>query len=337
MMKKYLLYASLILFSTALSYTDKHSHYFFITVTNDSTYDFPSYYTTRSIDDITLYWYDSVSEVVERRVPWFRSTSDTLLDASFSQFMIQKRQQIFFQTIQNALGDTEGFHVLQRLQGCIVYSNDTIDTVFGYRYDGKPLLSFSVEKAAWTAEDSRVQYMVDMFNQNKTLGEQNRNVLVNTCIPHISELLSLGNCTFNRREEPIVVVTQTPISNSSSRLSCRAYGHYPKNISMMWYKNGEPVPESLLERVTLPFPDITYLTWLSVNITQNYNDVYTCSVDHKSMILPVRMHWSKSEASAEPLSKGIPKGATIAICLAVILLVVLTAFGFVSIAKSRRP
>ncbi|KAM5146921.1 major histocompatibility complex class I-related gene protein-like [Mantella aurantiaca] len=336
MMTKYLLCASLILLlSYVIAYTDKHTHYFFITVTDDSTYGYPTYYTTRSIDDITLYWYDSINQVVERRVPWFRSTYVTLLDASLNQLMIQRSQQRLFQIFKNYLNDTEGFHVLQRILGCMVYDDGTINTVFSYRYDGRPFLSFNVEMANWIAVDKRAESLAEIFNQNKTFGEQNRKILMNNCVPHIAELLSLGNCTFNRREQPVVRVTQTPITNSTSRLNCRAYGHYPKNISMTWYKNGEPVPESLMERVTLPFPDITYLTWLSMNITPKDHDIYTCSVGHSSMLLPFREYWSKTEESTEPKSSGISKGAIIAICLAVILLVVLIVFGSVSIGKSR--
>ncbi|XP_018411343.1 PREDICTED: major histocompatibility complex class I-related gene protein-like [Nanorana parkeri] len=337
MMKKYLLLASVILcLSAVIAYTEKHSHYFFITVTK-SSYNYPSYYATRSIDGITLYWYDGVSEVVERRVPWFRSTYATLLDASLNQLMIQRSQESLFRIFQTYLNDTEGFHVLQRMQGCIVYVNGTIDTVCSYRYDGKPFLSFVVEKAHWIAEDSRGQHFADLFNRNKTMGEKNRDILLNTCVQHITELLSLGNCTFNRREQPIVRVTQTPITNSTSRLSCRAYGHYPKNISMTWYKNGEPVPESLMEIVTLPLPEITYLTWLSMNITLEKEDVYTCSVDHISMSSPFREDWVKlDDESVEPSSRGISNGVIIATCLAVILLVVLIVFGLVTIGKSRR-
>ncbi|XP_077340159.1 major histocompatibility complex class I-related protein 1-like [Lithobates pipiens] len=336
MMRKYLLSSSLILLLSAVTtYTDKHSHYFFITVTDVSNYDRPSYYTTRSIDDITLYWYDSISEVIERRVPWFRSTYSTLLDASANQFMMQQSLQRLFHMFKNYLNETKGFHVLQRLLGCIVYGNGTIGTVFSYRYDGRPFLSFNVEKGHWIAEDSRVQYFADIFNRNKTMGEQNKKVLMNNCVPHIAELLSLGNCTFNRREKPIVRVTQTPITNSTSRLNCRAYGHYPKNISMTWYKNGEPVPENLTERVTLPFPDITYLTCLTLNITPTNGDVYTCSVDHSSMMLPFREDWSLSEEILEPHIRGLSNGVIIATCLAVILLVVLIVFGSVSIGRSR--
>ncbi|XP_073454440.1 uncharacterized protein [Aquarana catesbeiana] len=269
-----------------------HSHFFFATITNTTitnnfTSSYPDYYMTRSIDDITLFRYDSVNEVIERRVPWFRSTYPTLLFDSINQLRIQKNLQNVLQFIMNHVNDTEGFHVLQVLQGCVLYENLSNDTIFSYHYDGEPFLAFNVEEATWIPGDPKAQDFADILNMNDTVTNDTRNVLVHECIPHISKLLSLGKCTFNRREQPVVVVTQMPIKNTIYRLHCRAYGHYPKDISMTWYKNGEPVSESLLDRVTLPFPDITYLTQLSMNTTLLDDDVYTCIVTHSSMMSPL--------------------------------------------------
>ncbi|KAM9323879.1 major histocompatibility complex class I-related gene protein-like [Gastrophryne carolinensis] len=314
---------------------ESHTHYFFITVTNDSTYDYPSYYMTRTIDDVTLYWYDSDNEVVERRVPWFESPDATLLDASISQYYFQRRQQRLFQKFNDYLNDTEDFHYLQLMLGCTSYDNETIGTVFSYRYDGEPFLTFSVEEARWIAEVTEAQHFADEFNMNRSLSDDNRRVLLNTCVPHIAELLSLGNCTFSRSEEPVVIINQTSFVNSTCTLYCRAYGHYPKDIVMNWYRNGEQVLWNQTEKVTLPFPDITYLTTLAINISLADDNVYTCRVHHSSMMDPYMGEWRLSWESDEQTS-NISTGIIIAICLAAILLVVLLLFGAVSFQKSRR-
>ncbi|XP_068105480.1 major histocompatibility complex class I-related gene protein-like isoform X2 [Hyperolius riggenbachi] len=270
-----------------------------------------------------------------RRVPWFKSTYATLLDASINQYLIQQNEQRLFQFFRNFQNDTNGFHYLQMLQGCIHYENNTIDTVFSYRYDGKPFLTFNVQTATWIAEIRAAQYFADVFNKNQTLAQKNKNILLNTCLPHITELLSLGNCTFNRREIPAVTVTQTCIKNSTCRLHCRAYGHYPKDINMTWYRNGQQISEDLIDRVTLPFPDITYLTWLSFNITPSPDDLYSCSVTHSSLMIPLSKHL-KISVESHDLNRHISSGATAAICLAVVLMVTLTVFGALLLAKRRR-
>ncbi|XP_075042598.1 major histocompatibility complex class I-related protein 1-like [Mixophyes fleayi] len=335
-MEIYTLFCVLILLSsTPFAVADSHSHYFFMTATNDSTSDFPSYFTTRTIDDITLYWYDSENAIVERRVPWFKSTFATLLEASLDQYRLQIGLQRFLKSIMVYLNQTEGYHILQRLEGCTDYGNGSIEAVFSYHYNGKPFMSFNVETANWTADVPEAQYFTETWNENTTTTEENKYILLNTCIPHIQELLLLGNSTFNRKAQPIVRVTQVPINNVSSRLYCRAYGHYPRDIAIVWYKNGQEILEEVMDRVTLPLPDLLYLTSLSFNITPLAGDIYTCKVSHSSSTVPVIQDWKVSD---DPLhqTSGPSNGAVIAICLAVILLLVVVVFGAVSLGKSRR-
>ncbi|KAM5146920.1 major histocompatibility complex class I-related gene protein-like [Mantella aurantiaca] len=348
MMERYLMnmLCLLILFSSLpLIFAESHSHFFYTTITNDSTYDYPSYCTTRSLDDITLYWYDSDNMVIERRVPWFKSANGSLLNASIAEYNFQRIEQRRLEIYRNYMNDTEGFQVLQLLDGCILYDNGTVDTIFSFHYNGEPFISFNVDNGIWIADDPRAQKFTDLYNENKTMLEQDKNTLENACVPHIIELLSLGNCTLNRKEQPVVVVTQTPITNSTSRLNCRAYGHYPKNISMTWYKRAEPVPESLMERVTLPLPDITYLTQLSVNISSIDYAIYTCSVTHSSMISPFLGYMRLSEDSSDFSSvnsdhnvggRGISNGGIIGICLAITVLMVVVAFSSIWWANNRR-
>lgn len=104
-------------FFLSFYYTDSHSHFFFTTVTNDITNYYPTYYLTRSIDDITLYWYDSNNEVIERRVPWFRRAKSTLLDASISEVHEQQRMENFLQMLKRGLNDTEGESAFQNYWG----------------------------------------------------------------------------------------------------------------------------------------------------------------------------------------------------------------------------
>ncbi|XP_073454437.1 major histocompatibility complex class I-related gene protein-like [Aquarana catesbeiana] len=342
----------LILFSSLpLVYAETHSHFYFTTVTNDSTYDFPSYITTRSLDDIMLSWYDSDNGVIERRVPWFRSTYGNLLTATIDEYKFQVMLQKLFEEYRNYMNDTEEFQVLQLLDGCMVYDDDTFDTTFSFHYNGEPFMSFSVENGSWIADDPRAQVFADKNNKNKTVLEQMKDSMKSRCAPHIYELLSLGSCTLSRKEQPVVVLTLIFITNSTYKLSCQAYGHYPKNISMTLYKNGEPLSESLMEKVTLPFPDITYLTQLSMyTTTPEDDDIYICSVNHISNMSPLMARHSQdvivlSSSSSENSGNSDYNfidsenftGGIIGICLAIVLLVGLLVFSSIWWAKNRRP
>ncbi|XP_075115428.1 major histocompatibility complex class I-related protein 1-like [Leptodactylus fuscus] len=332
---------SLLLSCLGFVFAGIHSHYFYVTTVIDFTSDIPtmpSYIMTRTLDDITLLRYDSDNEVVERKVPWFRSPFSTLLDASLNYYAAQRSDQVLLKSISNSLNHMEGFHVLQRLQGCAHYDNGTVHVINSYRYDGKPFMDFNVETAKFTAEIPEAEKYVQRFNTNATVLERLRNILVNTCIPHITELLSLGNCTFNRKEAPVVIMKHIPTDNGGVRLYCRAYGHYPKDISIMWYKNGQPISEEAMERLTLPLLDLTYLTSLSFNVSSVEDDVYTCKVSHSSMAKNFTQNL-KISGDSEDLSispSGLSMGGLIAICLAITLIVAVAVFGLVSFAKSRR-
>ncbi|XP_068105481.1 major histocompatibility complex class I-related gene protein-like [Hyperolius riggenbachi] len=326
---------SLILYlSPPIAIADSHSHYFFTTATNDTTYGSPYYFSSGFLDDIMLYWYDSDDEVLERRVPWFQSTFATLLQKSMDEHHFQQVMQRFLQTVWIHANDTEEFPVLQRMEGCTSYDDGSIKTVFGYHYNGSPFLSFSVDDGNWTAEVEQAQRFADFYNGNENLTEQTRNTLLNTCIPHIAELLSLGNCTLSRQETPVMTMTRICM-NSTCELSCKAYGHYPKNINMTWYRNGEEIPESDMDRVTLPYPDLTYLTLLSLPISPIDDDVYTCVVSHVSMTLPYMGDWRMSEVLEG--RRGFTDGVVIAICLSVILLVTVIIFSSVSVSRISGP
>ncbi|CAJ0965870.1 unnamed protein product [Ranitomeya imitator] len=138
---------------------------------------------------------------------------------------------------------------------------------------------------------------------------------------------------------PVVKVTQYPVDNGTLMVHCRAYGHYPKDISIMWYKNGQQISLEMMERTMLPLLDLTYLTSLSFNVTSMADDVYTCRVNHSTMLRGFTQDWNISgdfgNLSSAPTGPYV--GAVIGICVAVVLIVVIVAFGLVFFAKSRKP
>ncbi|XP_073498031.1 major histocompatibility complex class I-related gene protein-like [Phyllobates terribilis] len=333
-----LLEGLLLLVSAQFASSGSHSHYFYTTLTYNSSFDSASYYTTRTIDDITLYWFDSDNRVIERRVPWFKGPNASLFIFSIrSQRYHTGMQQLLYGIVQH-LNHTEGFHILQISEGCTRCDNGSVQATLSHRYDGDPFMSFNMETERWTLETPEAETIAQSFNSNKTVLEQIHHDMTNTCVSHITELLALGNCTFNRKEAPVVKVSNFPVDHGTLRVHCRAYGHYPKNISIMWYKNGQQISEEMMERMTLPLLDLTYLTSLSFNVTSMADDVYTCRVNHSSMLRDFTQDWRISSDFGNLYSapSGRFVGTVIAICLAVILIVVFIVFGSVSFARNRR-
>ncbi|XP_077148666.1 major histocompatibility complex class I-related protein 1-like isoform X2 [Ranitomeya variabilis] len=293
----------------------------------------------RMIDDVPLFWYDSDNGVAERRVPWFKGANRSLWGVSKNELRFHGVMQTRLNDTLNYINNTEGYHVLQNLDGCTVNTDGTIGYIKEYQYNGQPLIYFDWETRKWKSELPEFEGFVEDVFGNYTMMEEVKNELLNECVPHIGELLSLGECTFNRREAPVVKVTQVPIDNGTLRVHCRAYGHYPKDISIVWYKNGQQISEEKMERTTLPLLDLTYLTSLSFNVTSMADDVYTCMVTHSSMLRGFTQDWNISgdfgNLSSTPTGPYV--GAVIGICLAVVVVIVIVAFGLVFFAKSRKP
>ncbi|XP_040180827.1 hereditary hemochromatosis protein homolog [Rana temporaria] len=130
-------------------------------------------------------------------------------------------------------------------------------------------------------------------------------------------------------EEPLVKVTHSVLSNSTDQLNCRAYGHSPKNISMAWYQNKEAVRNNQSAE-TLQLPDLTYLTSLKLNITTHHDEVYNCHVNHSSLKSTLVVKWGHTEESTEPI------GAILTICLAAVVIFVITIIVSVLITKLRK-
>ncbi|XP_069602452.1 major histocompatibility complex class I-related gene protein-like [Ranitomeya imitator] len=338
MKRCFLLEGLLLLVSAHFTSSGDHSHYFFDTATKDLTSNMTSYTMRRTLDDITLLWYNGDDEVVERRVPWYKSPYATLLDASEEFYSMQINMLNILHDYIHYANHMQVFHIVQKLQGCTLYDNGTVRASFSYRYNGKPFMSLNVESARWTAETPEAEMFAQISNSDESVLQRIRFILVNTCIQHINELLSLGNCTFSRKEAPVVKVTQYPVDNGTLMVRCRAYGHYPKNISIMWYKNGQQISEGKLERTTLPLLDLTYLTSLSFNVTSMADDVYTCRVNHSSMLRDFTQDWRISgdfgDLSSAPSGPSV--GSVIAICLAVGLIIVIIVFGSVYFTITER-
>ncbi|XP_073498570.1 class I histocompatibility antigen, Gogo-B*0103 alpha chain-like [Phyllobates terribilis] len=328
----------LLMVSIHFAYAGDHSHYFFETVTTDLTSNMTSYTMRKTMDDVTLMWYDSNNEVVERRVPWFKGPNTTLWDASVKFHSMQKTMQKFLHFILNYMNHTEGYHIIQGLYGCTLYENRTVQASLSHHLDGKPFMSLNMESARFIAETPDAEKVAQIFNFNDSVLQEIRKMLVNTCIPHITELLSLGNCTFSRKEVPVVQMTQIPVDDGTLRVHCRAYGHYPKDISIMWYKNGQQISEEMTKRTTLPLLDLTYLTSLAFNVTSMADDVYTCRVNHSSMLRDFTQDWriSGDFGNLSSAPSGPSVGAVIGIGLAVVLVIVIVVFGSVSFTISRR-
>lgn len=80
---------------------------------------------------------------------------------------------------------------------------------------------------------------------------------------------------------PAVNVTRSQNSEGMVHLTCRAFGFFPRNISVAWFQDEEPMNRDALEsRGVLPDGNGTYYTWETIIIPQGEEQRVKCLVGH---------------------------------------------------------
>ncbi|KAK4805534.1 hypothetical protein QYF61_004473 [Mycteria americana] len=96
-------------------------------------------------------------------------------------------------------------------------------------------------------------------------------------------------------------------------LSCRAYGFYPRPITVSWLKDGEVRDQDTEWGSVAPNSNGTYYSWASIKARPEEKDMYRCRVEHASLPEPILFAW-------EPESNLF----TIVLVVAVAVLAVIT-------------
>ncbi|CAH2314281.1 MHC class I antigen [Pelobates cultripes] len=231
---------------------------------------------------------------------------------------------------------TLGNGTQQYIHGCTETSNGTFQYYFRNAFNGIELLRFDTDTGNYSSEIDGIQEIVDALNENRTANKLRTEELTSFCENVTKFLVMNGQEYIHRKVAPDVIVR-----SSGDTLYCKAYGHYPRKIDIIWYKNGQIIPDGELEMLTLPLTDQTYLSSVSVNISSISEDAYICLVNHSSLEGPTSILWRKSGLMASSPSNSninvIPSiGIVILITLLVILFVLASVFGFIMWEKGRK-
>lgn len=90
---------------------------------------------------------------------------------------------------------------------------------------------------------------------------------------------------------PSVKVTRH-VASAVTTLRCQALSFYPQNITMMWWKDRQPVDAKDVEPGdVLPNGDGTYQRWVAVALPPGEEHRYTCHVTHPGLQQPLTATW----------------------------------------------
>ncbi|XP_059794960.1 HLA class II histocompatibility antigen, DO beta chain isoform X3 [Balaenoptera ricei] len=83
-------------------------------------------------------------------------------------------------------------------------------------------------------------------------------------------------------------------------------GFYPGDIKITWFRNGQEQREGVMSTGLIRNGDWTFQTMVMLAMTPELGEVYTCLVDHPSLLSPVSVEWrAQSEYSWRKMLSGI--------------------------------
>lgn len=87
---------------------------------------------------------------------------------------------------------------------------------------------------------------------------------------------------------------RTPSLQHRSLLLCSVTGFYPGDIKIRWFRNGQEERVGVLSTGLVRNGDWTFQTMVMLEMTPALGDVYTCLVNHASLLSPVSVEWSEN-------------------------------------------
>ncbi|KAM9234073.1 HLA class II histocompatibility antigen, DO beta chain isoform 2-T2 [Dugong dugon] len=114
--------------------------------------------------------------------------------------------------------------------------------------------------------------------------------------------------TVGRKVQPEVMVypERTPSLQHPNLLLCSVTDFYPGNIKVRWFRNGQEEKDGVMSTGLIRNGDWTFQIMVMLEMTPELGDVYTCLVDHSSLLSPVSVEWrAQSEYSWRKMLSGV--------------------------------
>ncbi|XP_075594608.1 class I histocompatibility antigen, F10 alpha chain-like isoform X2 [Balearica regulorum gibbericeps] len=176
------------------------------------------------------------------------------------------------------------------MYGCDLLEDGGTRGYYQFAYDGRDFITFDMDTMTFTAVDAAAQITKRKWEEARTEAERLKQYLQNTCVEWLRKYVSYGQAVLERKERPTVRVSgkETP---GILTLHCRAYGFYPRPITVSWLKDGEVRDHETEWGSIAPNSDGTYYTWASIAARPEEKDKYRCRVEHASLPEPGLFAW----------------------------------------------
>ncbi|XP_034560210.1 major histocompatibility complex class I-related gene protein-like isoform X2 [Notolabrus celidotus] len=257
----------LLLFCPAAS-TVTHSLKYLVTASS-AIQDFPEFVATAVVDGVQIGYFDSNKKTAEASVDFAKELMK--INPVYLKLYTQKclaSTQIFRARIHNlkeVFNQTEGVHILQRLNGC------ELDDVTGkavcffrYVYDGQDLITLDLQKMTWISPKHHMSARQLVLETDEAKVKHKIDDFTAVCSMLLKTFVQHGALLLQRIDLPSVSLLQ---KSPSSPVTCHATGFYPDRAVMFWRKDGEELFENVDHGEILPNNDGSFQISEELNIT----------------------------------------------------------------------
>ncbi|XP_072505335.1 class I histocompatibility antigen, Gogo-OKO alpha chain-like isoform X1 [Notamacropus eugenii] len=256
---------------------------------------------------------DSPSQGLEPRVAWMERVEQEEPEFWERRSGICKAETQFFRgTLESLLSlnqSSGGVHTIQRLNGCEVSPDLTFQRGFiQYAYDGQDYLALDTETYKWTAAVPEAVNIKQKWEADGNIVKRWKAYLNEECVRRLKKYLEAGKETLMRKNPPSARVTRHTAPHGEVTLRCRAQDFYPKEISLIWLRDGEEQPQDTEFIETRPAGDGTFQKWADVVMTSGQEDKYTCQVQHEGLSEPLTLQWEPQSSPTWYIVGGIAAG-----------------------------
>ncbi|XP_068264656.1 class I histocompatibility antigen, F10 alpha chain-like [Nyctibius grandis] len=202
----------------------------------------------------------------------------------------QQMDRVNLETLRGRYNQSGRAHVLQHMLGCDLLGDGSTRGYYQSAYDGRDFIALDMDTMTFTAADAAAEITKRKWEEDGTVAEQVKHYLDNICIEWLRKYVSYGRAVLERKEPPTVRVSGKE-ADGILTLSCRAYGFYPRLITISWLKDGEVRDQETERGSTAPNSDGTYYAWASIEARPEEKDKYRCRVEHAGLPEPGVFAW----------------------------------------------